>query len=50
MQKTLIDAGPIIALFDRSNNYHTKMKHFMSRFKGMLAMMDPNVKTRFLKF
>ena len=43
MQKTLIDAGPIIALFDRSDNYHTEMKHFMSRFKGMLVTTWPVV-------
>lgn len=43
MQKTLIDAGPIIALFDRGDNYHLEIKHFMSRFKGKLVTTWPVV-------
>ena len=43
MQKTLIDAGPIIALFDRDDNYYIEMKQFMSRYKGMLVTTWPVV-------
>ena len=43
MQKTLIDAGPIIALFDRDDNYYIEVKQFMSRYKGMLVTTWPVV-------
>lgn len=43
MQKTLIDAGPIIALFDRDDNYHIEIKQFMSRYKGLLVTTWPVV-------
>ena len=36
MQKTLIDSGPIIALFDRSDNYHTKVLNFLQDYQGKL--------------
>lgn len=29
MQKALIDSGPLIALFDASDNYHQKLVHFL---------------------
>lgn len=36
MQKILIDSGPLIALFDRSDSYHVKVLEFMKTFKGEL--------------
>lgn len=30
----LIDSGPLIALFDRSDKYHIKTKDFLKNFKG----------------
>ena len=37
MQKTLIDSGPIIALFDKSDKYHLSVLKFMKTFKGELV-------------
>jgi len=36
MQKTLIDSGPLIALFDRSDAHHLRVLEFMKTFKGQL--------------
>jgi len=36
MQKTLIDSGPLIALFDRSDKYHDTILEFLKTFKGEL--------------
>lgn len=36
MQKTLIDSGPIIALFDRGDKYHSKVLEFIKSFRGEL--------------
>lgn len=36
MQKTLIDSGPLIALFDKSDRYHTQVLSFLKDFKGAL--------------
>ncbi|WP_422361479.1 type II toxin-antitoxin system VapC family toxin [Reichenbachiella sp.] len=36
MKSILIDAGPLIALFDRSDRYHTKALEFIKGFKGQL--------------
>ena len=37
MQKTLIDSGPLIALFDGSDKYHSKVVEFLKTFKGELV-------------
>ncbi len=37
MQKTLIDSGPIIALFDRSDKYHNKVLEFLKGYTGELV-------------
>jgi len=37
VQKTLIDSGPLIALFDKSDNYHKKVLKFLKEFKGELV-------------
>ena len=63
MIKTLIDAGPLIALFDKDDTYHKAVIKFMSSFKGLLVttwpvitevlhMLDFNVNTQldFLKW
>ncbi|MCK9372420.1 MAG: PIN domain-containing protein [Sulfuricurvum sp.] len=36
MQKTLIDSGPLIALFDRSDRYHSNVIEFLKTYKGEL--------------
>ena len=36
MQKTIIDSGPLIALFDRSDKYHKSVLDFMKSYKGKL--------------
>ncbi len=36
MRKCLIDAGPLIALFDRSDRYHPAIRLFMRDFRGRL--------------
>ena len=36
MQKTIIDSGPLIALFDRSDKYHKSVLDFMKTYKGKL--------------
>ncbi|MGE4398690.1 MAG: type II toxin-antitoxin system VapC family toxin [Campylobacterales bacterium] len=63
MQKTLIDAGPMIALFDKSDKYHKQVVKFLSGYEGELVttwpvvtevshMLDFNIKTQidFLKW
>ncbi len=63
MQKTIIDSGPLIALFDRSDIYHTKVLDFLKSYKGkllcslaiiteVLHMLDFNLKVQidFLKW
>ncbi|MDR9419162.1 type II toxin-antitoxin system VapC family toxin [Gracilimonas sp.] len=41
MISTLIDAGPIIALFDRSDQYHRRVYEFMREFEGRLISTWP---------
>jgi len=36
MQKTLIDSGPLIALFDKSDKYHHKCLGFIKGYSGEL--------------
>ena len=36
MQKTIIDSGPLIALFDASDKYHKVVLNFMKEYKGKL--------------
>lgn len=37
MISTLIDAGPIIALFDKDDQYHHQVMDFMKKFRGRLV-------------
>ncbi len=37
MLKTIIDSGPLIALFDRSDKYHSKVLDFIKSYKGKLV-------------
>jgi uncharacterized protein len=37
MPKTLIDSGPIIALFDRNDRYHERVIKFLKTYKGELV-------------
>jgi len=39
--RTLIDAGPIIALFDRSDQHHEKVLNFMKSYEGKLMSTWP---------
>jgi len=57
MRNTLIDAGPIIALFNKNDKYHEKIKNFLRNYDGKLTstwpvvtevsyMLDFNVQTQ----
>jgi predicted nucleic acid-binding protein len=63
MKKTLIDSGPLIALFDKDDKYHSPIIKFLKKYNGMLIttwpvitevlhMLDFNRKTQidFLKW
>jgi len=63
MKKCLIDAGPLIALFDKNDDYHVSMKKFLRNYEGglvtswaviteVLHMLDFNVNVQidFLKW
>lgn len=41
MKNTLIDAGPLIALFNRNDKYHKKIKKFIKSYKGILTTSWP---------
>ncbi len=41
MKNILIDAGPLIALFDKSDSYHTQAITFLKSFKGTLFTTWP---------
>ncbi|MBX2896535.1 MAG: PIN domain-containing protein [Cyclobacteriaceae bacterium] len=41
MKSTLIDAGPLIALFDKSDSYHTQAVSFIKSYKGTLFTTWP---------
>ena len=43
MRNTLIDAGPLIALFDRSDQYHLKAVRFLEDYSGYLWTTWPVV-------
>ncbi len=43
MQNTLIDAGPIIALFNKNDKYHDKTKKFLKDYTGVLTTTWPVV-------
>ncbi len=36
MENTLIDAGPLIALFDKNDKYHKLVRKFLKDYKGRL--------------
>lgn len=41
MKSSLIDAGPMIALFDNSDQHHEKVLSFMKQYKGKLVSTWP---------
>ncbi len=41
MQSTLVDAGPLIALFDKSDSYHERAVSFLKRSQGHLITTWP---------
>jgi hypothetical protein len=41
MKKCLIDAGPLIALFDKDDRYHLAIKGFLKTFEGRLYTTWP---------
>lgn len=57
MRNTLIDAGPLIALFNKNDKYHNKIKQFLKDYSGVLLttwpvitevshMLDFNIQTQ----
>jgi predicted nucleic acid-binding protein len=57
VKNSLIDAGPVIALFDNSDQYHVKVLNFLREYEGRLIstwsvltevsyMLDFNTKTQ----
>jgi len=43
LKNTLIDAGPIIALFNKKDKYHKKIINFLKGYKGRLVTTWPVV-------
>ncbi|MCI0493490.1 PIN domain-containing protein [candidate division KSB1 bacterium] len=43
MQKSILDTGPIVALFDRSDHYHLDILNFVRDFYGKLYSTLPVV-------
>ncbi len=41
MKNTLIDAGPLIALFNKNDKYHEKIKEFIKNYTGLLTTSWP---------
>ncbi len=41
MKNTLIDAGPLIALFNKNDKYHEKIKKFLKNYSGILTTSWP---------
>lgn len=41
MKSSLIDAGPLIALFDNSDQYHSKVMNFLRGYEGRLISTWP---------
>lgn len=41
MKSTLIDAGPLIALFDKDDKYHIAVKELLKNYKGKLITTLP---------
>lgn len=41
MKSILIDAGPLIALFDKDDKYHQQVKEFIKRYTGRLITTWP---------
>jgi predicted nucleic acid-binding protein len=41
MKSTLIDAGPLIALFDKDDKYHLAIKKLLKSYKGKLITTLP---------
>lgn len=43
MKSILVDAGPLIALFDKSDSYHAQSIQFLKKYKGTLLTTWPVV-------
>ncbi|MDM8535577.1 PIN domain-containing protein [Desulfobacterales bacterium HSG17] len=41
MKNTLIDAGPLIALFDNDDKFHKAVRQFLSEYRGHLVTTWP---------
>lgn len=41
MQNTLIDAGPLIALFDKDDSFHSRVLNFLENYSGHLISSCP---------
>lgn len=41
MKNTLVDAGPLIALFDKNDKYHNSVINFLKKFNGQLITSWP---------